>query len=664
MMAAQNPSYEITSAPVGIDLGKEPVTNAAFLNTVFFNALVLGLASNKAVRWVCHKATAEGKDWTGSVWDGHRNIEKPACNAYFSISALKPDALGGIHRRKENFDAMCCIVCDDVGTKVDPNRIQLAPTWKLETSPGNYQWGYVLSDPITNVSEADALMQAIIDAGYCDKGASGPTTRYMRLPIGINNKPEVISKNDGEAFRQRLAEWHPQRQFSKAMLIGRLGLKPHGVSETNVAIPESWVSSDSMPEWIRGIHSGEDYHNASMKISASLAALGTPAPAIIKTVRSLMEASDGARDARWAERYDDVPKLAKTALRKYAPVSGELGPLDVLSVGELMSLPQTSWLIKGLLPAGGMCVLFGASSVGKTFIALDLALTIAQGLPWRGRRVRRVGVVYLAAEAGAGITKRLQAFQKHHGVDLADVPFGVVPRSINLLAGDDYQLMIDACQKMSERGAPVGLIILDTLNRVMPGGNENASEDMGAVIDNAQTIATATGATVLIVHHAGKDMSAGARGHSSLRAAADTELEVKRDGDVRVLNVSKQRDGEDGLAYAYSLEVVRLGADEDLDPITSCVAVPADMSEADSQQPKLQGKWQKHVWAAITDLTLGDSPSKEVPTKIQKSAILARVEVIASEDCLSRWRESVGTAIMRMAKSGILAIEGNWVWKR
>ena len=74
----------------------------------------------------------------------------------------------------------------------------------------------------------------------------------------------------------------------------------------------------------------------------------------------------------------------------------------------------------------------------------------------------------------------------------------------------------------------MALVVIDTLARALAGGNENAPEDMGALIGNAKRIQEATGAAVLFVHHSGKDTSRGSRGHSSLKGAADLEIEVTR----------------------------------------------------------------------------------------------------------------------------------------
>ena len=107
----------------------------------------------------------------------------------------------------------------------------------------------------------------------------------------------------------------------------------------------------------------------------------------------------------------------------------------------------------------------------------------------------------------------------------------------------------------------------------MAGGNENASEDMGALVINGDRIRQATKAHVSWIHHSGKDTARGARGHSLLRAATDTEIEItKAEDGSRLARVTKQREMEiDPDGMAYTLHVVELGTNRRGKSVTSCV---------------------------------------------------------------------------------------------
>jgi len=127
-------------------------------------------------------------------------------------------------------------------------------------------------------------------------------------------------------------------------------------------------------------------------------------------------------------------------------------------------------------------------------------------------------------------------------------------------------------------------VIIDTLNRVMPGGNENASEDMGAVIANAKKIEDAFQCAVMFIHHSGKDDTKGSRGHSSLKGAMDAEISIVRQDDIRTFRVEKQKEGRDYYdLYNFKLKTIDLGPMSNFDPdaeeherLTSCVVEPTD----------------------------------------------------------------------------------------
>jgi hypothetical protein len=264
---------------------------------------------------------------------------------------------------------------------------------------------------------------------------------------------------------------------------------------------------------------------------------------------------------------------------------------NIQTIDALLAQPPAEWLIKGVLPKKGLGVLFGPSGVGKTFAVLDLAWAVARGVDWRERRVHQATVLYVAAEGAGGLGTRMKAYSQYHGVDTKEAPFGVITARVSLLDGD-AEGIISAARWMS---SPPSLVVLDTLNRVMGGGDENSSVDMGRFVAAAAKIAEELDTSVLIVHHSGKDAARGARGHSSLRAAVDTELEISRDGDIGVLRIAKSRDGQDGTEFAFRLQQVHLGEDQDGDAITSCAVVEADLADGEKRRPKPRGRWQQRI---------------------------------------------------------------------
>jgi hypothetical protein len=245
---------------------------------------------------------------------------------------------------------------------------------------------------------------------------------------------------------------------------------------------------------------------------------------------------------------------------------------------------NANWLVKKVLPANGLGVLYGRPGSGKSAISLDLAMHIALGLPWQGRASKQCGVTYISSE-GSHPGNRVFAWLSANGI--ADWPPGlrISPATLNLRStSKDASALID---DIATNQPTCGLIVIDTLARNMAGGNENASEDMGAFITNCDRLAKATGALVLVIHHSGKDASKGARGFSGLLGAVDFEGEVERpfepaDG-PGTITITKLRDGQDGLKFGFKLVQQVLGLDQDGDAQSSVAAMPAPVSRVKAE---------------------------------------------------------------------------------
>lgn len=178
------------------------------------------------------------KNWLGNSWKEGcaKNLPNDA-NNYFSLATFKPDKAGNYRRKKSQFQALHAIMLDDIGSKVPIDRISLQPSWLLETSPDNYQAGYLLSKPIVNIKHADQLMNAIINTGLSDPGSNGPATRLARLPIAINGKHK-------SSFSCQLTIWHPHQRYSVNELINGLQLEIIE-NETSKSKKSSLIETDS-----------------------------------------------------------------------------------------------------------------------------------------------------------------------------------------------------------------------------------------------------------------------------------------------------------------------------------------------------------------------------------------------------------------------------------
>jgi predicted TIM-barrel fold metal-dependent hydrolase len=139
------------------------------------------------------------------------------------------------------------------------------------------------------------------------------------------------------------------------------------------------------------------------------------------------------------------------------------------------------------------------------------------------------------------------------------------------------------------------------LARALAGGDENSGQDMGRLVYYSDMIRRETAAHLSFVHHSGKNKALGARGHSSLRAAVDTEIEISREegAEYSTIKFVKQREMEMIDDMAFSLERVVIGIDKFADEISSCVVVPAEVQT--EKKERAQNAKEKFVYEAIIE---------------------------------------------------------------
>jgi hypothetical protein len=211
----------------------------------------------------------------------------------------------------------------------------------------------------------------------------------------------------------------------------------------------------------------------------------------------------------------------------------------LLTAAEMKALPPPELLIDGVLFRDTIAVLDGASGSFKSFVAIDMTLSVATGMPWQGREVHQGAVVYICAEGSRGMTQRIRAWEIAHRQEAPSHCY-FLPEAVNFL---DTQAVKDLCEVIRGLREPPVFIVADTLARSMPGGDENASKDMGLAVAAMDALRRAAGgATVLSLHHVNRAKGE-IRGHSSLLGAIDTELKMaKTNASTATLSCMKQKD--------------------------------------------------------------------------------------------------------------------------
>lgn len=269
-----------------------------------------------------------------------------------------------------------------------------------------------------------------------------------------------------------------------------------------------------------------------------------------------------------SEAAPEAPTTPPAAGEQSAPESAEptvemLHPADVVHSDVL----RTEYLVKRVLEKQSNAVLFGKWNVGKTFVVLDMAASIAIGTPWFGNRVKQSRVLYLGYEGIRAMKKRMLALrEKYPQLKDRTVPFRWAPLHHPLTddAGmAELRLVIKEFKRA--HGAAPDLVIIDPLMNAL-GGDDSDAELMGKLNRRVSSLMRVEKCTVLRVHHTGHGSEERARGHSSLPAGIDTEIRVDRDH----VSLTKQRD--DVLKqFDFDLKEVTVGTDQDGEPVTTMI---------------------------------------------------------------------------------------------
>ncbi|WP_197048251.1 AAA family ATPase [Mycobacterium paragordonae] len=315
--------------------------------------------------------------------------------------------------------------------------------------------------------------------------------------------------------------------------------------------------------------------------AAELVGQGVP----VEAINALTAATAEDYSAAWAE-------LAEArALHKFGgavlgdPVSRRWRTLD-----ELDNLSGTDWLVDKLLPAASLTHLVGMSQSLKSFIALDMALSVATGTPFAGSA--RFGVtdpapvLYIVGEGVRGISKRVRAWCKQRGIDrrCALTNLTVLEGAAQLGSQRD---MDDVAAKVTEIGA--ALVVFDTQARCTVGLEENSATDQGRAVAQLDTLMRRTGTAVLVLHHTTKADPRNARGSVAWLNAVDVQLIALRDNPTATevtVEVGKMKD--DAVQGPYPLTVVKVGLPGGDDSLV--IAPGADPMQADGRELPME-KW-------------------------------------------------------------------------
>lgn len=302
----------------------------------------------------------------------------------------------------------------------------------------------------------------------------------------------------------------------------------------------------------------------------------------VESVKALRPANAEERSAAWAE-LADVRALHKSGgAAAQNPVRHRWRTLD-----DLDNVPRSAWLVDKLLPAVALAHLIGMSQSLKSFIALDMALSLATGTPFAGSArfgvAEPVPVLYVVGEGVRGISKRVRAWCQRRGIDRRRVldNFTVLEGAAQLGSQRDID---DVIEKVKETRAQ--LVVFDTQARCTVGLEENSATDQGRAVAQLDTLMRRTDAAVLVLHHTTKADPRNARGSVAWLNAVDVQLIALRENSTAMevtVEVGKMKD--DAVEGPYRLTAVKValpGGDDSLvlgpgaDPYASDPDLPMD----------------------------------------------------------------------------------------
>lgn len=250
-----------------------------------------------------------------------------------------------------------------------------------------------------------------------------------------------------------------------------------------------------------------------------------------------------------------------------------------------MPIKSIAWLVSEYIEQDALTVIYGPPGRGKSFVALDISCCIASGIQFHGHDVQEGAVFYIAGEGHNGLARRLHAWSTHNcqavssRLFLSEVPTDLLNAANAVIVGDAVQELADKTGEM-----PV-LIVIDTLARNF-GGDENSATDVGRFVRHVDVLRRRWKASVLIIHHSGKNGERGARGSSALRGAVDAEYEVSRCDIDKIIRLSPRKMKDADAPEPLAFELVNMQVLDD----TGCPVDGAALSLAECRLSEVAKK--------------------------------------------------------------------------
>lgn len=245
-----------------------------------------------------------------------------------------------------------------------------------------------------------------------------------------------------------------------------------------------------------------------------------------------------------------------TAIAAAQPKPSRFHEFPFIAVEDLAYHPP-DFLVHGLVETDSMGMIFGESTHGKSFLAIDLALSVGTGSDFHGRATKKGNVLYLAGEGHNGLGRRVGAWEKERQV--ARTGMFISKKPAQFLDSENAKLVADVVHELAARHGDPALIIVDTLDKNFGSGDENSTADMKDFMTAVNSLRLQfPKCTAIIVHHPGHGDKSRARGGSNLPAGLDLNSRVERQGDFVTWTFTKTKEAELPRPLTFELASVQI----------------------------------------------------------------------------------------------------------
>lgn len=477
------------------------------------------------------------------------------------------------------------------------NLIYYIESGYLEHSPKGVHWFYRCSQISGNTKLASrkendtvkVLIETRGEGGYIiaapSCGKVNPNGEYKLKSGGIETIPVLTPEERQELHRVAMTfdKMSKVIEYKGNSYSDSNGIRPGDdyaskVSWEAILTPHGWsriYDKDGVAYWTRpgkthGISATTDYENSNLFFCFSTS---TPFNSeqgynkfAVYTILNHNGNFETAAKTLLLEGFGNKEALTTILNSPHNATHNE--PLKNLFISEselLIATKPLSYLIHKHIEIDTLGVLFGDSNIGKSFIAIDLSMSVATGTNWNGLKTKKGIVLYVAGEGRRGIERRIRAWRDNHSYS-HDSLFYLSKYNMTFIDEVVASIVKSGKQLESTHDSPVRLVIIDTLARHIDG-DENSTRDMTKFVNLADQLKQSfTDTVVLIVHHTGKADKNNARGSYALKAACDFEIKCS----AGELEFVKMKDGELPNPIEFKLIPTQVGISDEGEPVTSC----------------------------------------------------------------------------------------------